>query len=121
MGNMKYILIILLFACNTAHLSEQKQELGQVFEKQYTPEINASGSGVGFSSSGSTVITHTSVHDAEKYLLFFKCEHGVMFQVEDKHLWSNLNKGDSVRIYYYDILDEENKLIDFKFKTAVKQ
>lgn len=118
---MRYIIIALLAcSCTRNHLGEQKYEGGVVFEKQFAPEINASGSGIGMSSEGSTVITHTSIHEAAKYILFFKCDHGVMFQVEDKQLWTDLTKGDTVQIVYHDILDEDNRLVDYKFITAHK-
>ena len=97
------------------------RETGIVVAKQYAPEINASGAGIGMSSGGDMVLTHTSVHDDEKYMVVFKCQHGVVFSVNNKKVFAKLNDRDSVDINYYEIVNSEGRVKDFDFVDANKR
>lgn len=118
----KIILIIgILPILSCTHESELKQECAVVIEKQFSPEFNGSGSGVGMSSGGDLVVTSNSVHKCEQFMLVFKCEHNTVFSIDKKQLYNDLNKGDSVIIYYKEILNYKNEIVDFNFINAIKK
>jgi len=118
----KLILLALFFlivSCN--HQGKLKHEKGIVVEKQYFPDTQETVTGTGFSTSGNMVITSHNIGGEEKYIVIFKCEHGVLFSVNKSELYGALNKNDSVRIEYYEILDSDNKLVGFDFVSAVRE
>ncbi len=110
---------VLVFSCT--HKSEIKYESGVVVEKQFSPEFSGSGMGVGYDlKSGGTSIHTNNIHKDEQFLLVFKCQHGVVFTIERKDLYATLEKGDTVRIEYKEILDSKDRIKDFDFITATK-
>jgi hypothetical protein len=115
------MLAVVLFFSSCTHKSELKHENGIVVEKQFSPEFNGSGMGVGFTSSGKTIITSNNVHKAEQFMLVFKCQHNTVFTIDRKDIYTNLEKGDTVDIQYYEILNSDNELKDFDFVNAVKK
>lgn len=116
---MRYLLILLVFTACT-HRSEPKSEMGVIVEKQYFPDTNQIVSGTGFTSNGKMVFTSHHIGDDEKYIVIFKCDHGVVFSINRPDLYGNLNKGDKVRIEYYEILNRDNELKDLEFINAEK-
>ena len=92
-----------------------KHEKGFVIEKQYFPDTRQTVTGTGFSTSGNMVITTHSIGEDEKYIVIFKCEHGVVFSINKTELYGKLNKGDTVTIDYYEMVngDGEVKNLDF--------
>lgn len=115
---MKYTsLLLLIILCACTHKSETiSHETGIVVEKQYTSEFNGTGSSMTSKGDFHT----TSIHDDEKYIVVFKCDHGVVFSMNRNDLYAKLNKGDTVTIAYYEILDSDNKVVDFDFVDANK-
>jgi len=113
------LLLLLFFSCT--HNSELKHESGIVVEKQFSPEFNGNGSGVGISTGGDMVITSNTIHKAEQFMIVFKCQHNVVFAINRKELYTNLNKNDTVDIQYYEILNSDNEVKDFDFVTATKK
>lgn len=115
---MKYTLLLLLItllACR--HKAKTiSHETGVVVEKQFTPEFNGRGSGI--DSKGT--YHSTSIHDDEKFIVVFKCDHGVVFSMNRNDLYAKLNKGDSVSIAYYEILNSDEEVVDFDFVDANK-
>lgn len=119
MKKITFILVLALTACH--HKSSLKQEGGVVIEKQWTPEFDASGTGTGMSSRGSLVVTSTHLHEDAKFLLVFKCDHRRVFTVNNRQLYAELEKGDSVNIMYQEwINDRDSSVDDFIFIDAVK-
>ncbi len=121
--NLAKLMLVAVFfsilSCN--HQGQLKYEKGIVIEKQYFPDTQQTVSGTGISSKGSVVFTTHNIGEAEKYIVIFKCEHGVIFSINRSELYGTLNKNDSVKIKYYEILDSDNKLVDFDFVSAVRQ
>lgn len=115
------MLAVVLFFSSCTHKSELKHENGIVVEKQFSPEFNGSGMGVGMSSSGKMVVTSNNVHKSEQFMLVFKCEHNTVFTIDRKDLYTNLEKGDTVDIQYYELLNSDNVVKDFDFVNAVKK
>ncbi len=120
---MKKLLVIsiLFLCCSCYQKSELKKETGIVVEKQFSPEFNGSGTGVGFSTSGNMTVTQTDIHKSEQFMVVFKCEHNTVFAVNRKDVYTNLEKGDTVTIYYYELLNGDNVVKDFEFYTAKKR
>lgn len=117
----KIILVVVFFSilsCN--HKGQLKYEKGIVVEKQYFPDTKNVVMGTGVSSNGGVIITTHCVGDDEKYIVIFKCEHGVIFSINRSELYGSLNKNDSVEIKYYEVLDSENKLVDLDFVSAAR-
>lgn len=117
---MKKIFFIPFLFLGCTHLSEMKHESGQVVEKQYFPDIRQTVTGTGFSSNGSIVITQHQIGDHEKFVVIFKCEHGVVFSVNRNDIYSSLEKGDKVQIDYFEILNGDNEIVDLDFYSAEK-
>lgn len=120
---MKHIItIIFLFLLQGClHKSELKHEDGEVVEKQYFPDTRQTVTGTGFSTNGHMVVTTHQIGENEKYIVIFKCSHGVVFSINRADVWGNLEKGDKVRIDYYEILNDDNQIKDLDFVNAHKK
>lgn len=117
--NFGTLSIILLFT-SCLHKSQLKHENGIVVEKQFSPELNEHGSGLGISTGGHMVVTSNDYHKAEQFLIVFKCEHNTVFTIDRKDLYANLEKGDRVDIQYYELLNDDNIVKRFDFVNALK-
>ena len=117
------LLFILLFFVNgcVERREPMKHELGYVVEKQYFPDTRQTVTGTGLSTSGNMVITTHNIGEDEKYIVIFKCEHGVVFSVNRPDLYADLNKGDTVNINYYDLVNSDGEIVDFDFVDANKK
>ena len=119
---MTHSLCILLasvfFSCEKLHQSELKQERGTVIAKQYQGEINDVATGTGFSTSGDLVVTTHSIHVNAKFNVVMKCEHGVIFTINQSELYAKVKEGDKVLIDYYEMLNEKGELKDLDFVDA---
>jgi hypothetical protein len=113
--------IILIIASGCYHKSELKHEKGIVIEKQYFPDTNQTVTGTGFSSNGSLIITTHQIGEDEKYIVIFKCEHGVVFSVNKSMVYGKLEKGDNVEIDYYELLNDDDEIKDLYFVNANKK
>lgn len=121
MKKLIQLFIIVLFT-SCVHRSGLKQESGVIVDKQFSPEFNARGDGIGFSTGGDIVFTSNDYHKAEEFLLVIKCQHNTVFTVNKKELYAVLEKGDSVYIQYKEILtDNNNSLVGFDFINASKK
>lgn len=110
-----------MLCASCVHISELKHETGYVVEKQYVPDTRQTVTGTGISSNGSVVFTSHAIGEQEKYVVIFKCDHGVLFAKNDMDLYGNLNKGDTVIIDYYEVLsDGSNEIVDLDFVSAHK-
>jgi hypothetical protein len=96
------------------------QELGVVIEKQYTPNTEDVVMGTGISTSGNIVMTTHYVGSKEKYIVIFKCQHGIVFSVNKSDVYAKLNKGDKVYIDYYEMIDANGIVKDYDFVDANK-
>lgn len=117
---MKYLILaaILIASCDEYTRSSIKKEDGLVIEKQYFPNTEQTVTGTGFTSKGSLVITSHSIGENEKYIVIFKCHHGVVFSINNPNIYGKLSKGDSVTITYYEILNKSGKIQDLDFVDA---
>lgn len=114
------ILITLITLASCAKKSELKHESGTVIEKQFSPELNGSGTGLGISPNGPTIISE-SIHKPEQYLLIIKCEHNTLFSIDRKNLYMTLEKGDTIDIQYYEYVNGDGEVVDFDFVGATKK
>jgi hypothetical protein len=112
------LLLVVLTSCH--HKSLIKSERGFIVEKQFSPSFTAVGTGVGMSMSGNMVVTTNTSHKPEQFMLVFKCEHDVVFTIDNQQLYTDLNKGDSVSIRYFEILNNDNEVVDLDFVSAIK-
>lgn len=108
------VAIVLLSSCY--HKSELKHENGVVVEKQFKPEFNAEGTS--YNTNGELGI-HT-LHDDEKFITVIKCQHGVVFSINRNDVYANLEKGDTINILFYELLNGNNEVKGFDFVNAVK-
>ena len=121
--NLIFALIaILLFSCCVEyHNSELKTENGTVIAKQFRGEIRGSEPTVGFTTGGEMTFGVVDIHVSEKFDVVFKCEHGVIFTINDPEIYSKIKEQDTVLIEYYEILNESNEIVDFDFLDANKK
>lgn len=118
---MKYLffLSVLAFACSDETRSKSiSHERGYVVAMQYAAPLDGSGSTTTVNSNGGIGIGSTGIHTDEKYMVVFRCEHGVVFSIDRKDLYAKLDEKDSVTIDYYEVLNGENKVVDFDFVDA---
>ena len=93
------ILLLAVVFTGCLHRREpMKKEKGYVLEKQYFSDTRQTVTGTGFSTSGNLVVTTHDIGEDEKYIVLFKCEHGVVFSINRLDLYAKLNKGDTVTI-----------------------
>lgn len=114
---MKYIFLFVLISLSCRHKSELKHERGFVVEKQFTPSGDGTTVGYAATQNGGGVVVG-STHFDEKYMIVFKCEHQVVFSINNQALYAKLNKGDTVRIDYYNIENRKGDIKDFEFVDA---
>lgn len=107
---MKKLLISCLLFVSCGHTMPEKSELAVVSGKSYVPYDSQIGTGI--SSSGSLVVTSSS--SPEKYMVVFNClGHGHTFALEGKEMFVDLKEGDTVRLYYNDIVNSDTtRLLD---------
>jgi len=123
LNNLKsYALYILLatvlFSCKETHKSELMQEEGVVVAKQFRGEVNETGSSVGVTASGDMTFGTVNIHESEKFDVVFKCQHGVVFTIDNVDIYGKLKEGDNVIIDYYEIRYEDNTVKDLDFVDA---
>jgi len=112
------LLATVLFSCKEVYKSELMQEEGVVIAKQFRGEVNETGSSVGFTTGGEMTIGTVNIHESEKFDVVFKCQHGVIFTIDDVEIYGKLKEGDNVIIDYYEIRYEDNTVKDFDFVDA---
>jgi hypothetical protein len=86
-------------------------EKGTVVEVQYTPELDAFGTGINTSGD----VSYHNLHESEKYTVVFKCQHKTVFSISRKEIYAKVNKGDSVNIQYYNLVDDHGNVKDYDF------
>jgi len=112
------LLATVLFSCKEVYKSELMQEEGVVIAKQFRGEVNETGSSVGFTTGGEMTIGTVNIHESEKFDVVFKCQHGVIFTIDDVEIYGKLKEGDNVIIDYYEIRYEDNTVKDLDFVDA---
>lgn len=113
-----YMLLAVVLSGCLDRREPMKHERGYVIEKQYFPDTRQTVTGTGFSTSGNVVITTHSIGEDEKYIVIFKCEHGVVFSMNKTELYGKLNKGDTVTIDYYEMVNGDGEVKDLDFVDA---
>ena len=114
-----FVSVVLVSILSCTHRKEPMQkENGVVIEKQYFPDTQQTVTGTGFTSKGSAVFTTHNIGEKEKYIVIFKCSHGVVFSISNAELYGKLNKNDSVIIDYYEIVNKKGELKDLEFIDA---
>lgn len=111
------LLSVMLFGCLDRR-EPMKQEQGYVLEKQYHPDTRQVVIGTGISTMGKVVITTHNIGEDEKYIVLFKCDHGVVFSVNRNDVYEKLNKGDTVTIDYYEMVNSNGEVKDLDFVDA---
>lgn len=113
----KALILFTVILSSCLHKGPIKQESGFVIEKQYCPSFDATGTG--FDTKGN-ISTHT-LHENEKYITVFKCEHGIVFSINRSDIYGKLDKGDTVLIDYREMLNNKDEVRDFDFLNANKK
>jgi hypothetical protein len=112
------ICLIILSGCHK--LGPEKTEKGYVVEKQYFPDTRQTITGTGISTNGEMVMTSHNIGSKEKYMVIFKCEHGVIFSVNNIQSYGTLEKGDSVKIHFKECRTLDSEIVDYDFIYASK-
>lgn len=113
------LLIFILASCG--HYGPAKKETGVVIERQYFPDTQQTVSGTVYTSKGIGFSSH-HIGAPEKYMVVFKCEHGMVFSVDNPNVYSKVSTGDHVVIDYKEYLNkDEDEVWDMKFIDANKQ
>jgi hypothetical protein len=95
--------------------SEIKTETGIVVEKQYKPATRLSGTSINTSAD----LQFHNLSEQERFMVLFKCDHGIVFGVNDPRLYAHLEKNDTVTIEYKEVY-LFGKFYDFHFLDAYK-
>lgn len=114
-----YGIVILARELKT-HKSKPLREKGIVVAKQFSPDTRQTVMGTGMSSSGELIITSHSVGDDQKFNIVFKCDHGVLFTINQPEVYAKLKEGDTVIIDYYELLNRKDAVRDYEFIDANK-
>ena len=118
LGISFYVLLAVVLSGCLNRREPMKHEQGYVIEKQYFPDTRQTVTGIGVSTSGNMIVTAHSIGENEKYLILFKCEHGVVFSINRNDLYVKLNKGDTVKIDYYEMINGDGEVKDLDFVDA---
>ena len=130
------MLVIGAMACSCGNevvlrqTAEERQGFAVIIEKAYVPGTRGRGTALGtginamgghFSTSGSSgfgSISQVSVSSHQQFILVFQSEWDGIFTLEDKNLYSQYEKGDTVAFKYTVILDKiknrETNMIRFE-------
>lgn len=87
-------------------------------KKQYFPDTRQTVTGTGFTTKGDVIITSHYIGENEKYIIIFKCSHGVVFSINRADLYGKLEKGNKVTIEYQEVLNGKNEIKDLDFIDA---
>lgn len=128
---MKQILILLcaLMAVScidyAIEVTPVLNETGEVVAKDYTASMDGDTSSVGITTNGDLTFSGGDVHIPESFSIVFTCEHGAVFTVKNKQVYSKLKIGDKVTITYKEryknYKDGRRVLIKIHFIDANKQ
>jgi len=109
---MKKLLILLLLPACTFK-SGIKKETGVILGKSYIPRTSSTG--IGYSSSGSTVVTSSST--PEEYSTIIHCfEHDETFVTHQRGVYEKVFEKDTVEISYKEVMYKKDSThYDFDF------
>lgn len=119
--NILLLIICVAFACGEDHQwSDHKSEVGIVVAKQFRGEIDASGSSLDLNlDTGDLSVGVVTLHESEKFDVVFRCEHGILFTINDPDLYLKVQENDSVEIIYREYTGvESGKILDLDFIDA---
>ncbi len=95
------ILLIVLFILDGVYSIPERHN-GVIVDKQYKPESNSTGTGIGTTSNGSTTIVTTSEHESEQFIIILKTNSGVIITAESKsELYYSKSIGEKVKYDVY--------------------
>lgn len=122
---MKYAYIfLLLFLFSCLHRAEKiSHEPGVVVAKQFESSRTNTYTIYEPYYDGKTTTTIPTFHTdyiPEKFLVVFKCAHGVVFTIDRQDIFVKLNERDTVSIDYYELLNKKGEVKDFEFIDANK-
>ena len=121
MKKITLFITVSLILSSCLHRKETiSQELGTVIEKQYSLPDKSTVTGIISHHEGPRVSYHEIKKD-EQFLVLFKCNHGVVFSINRADLYARLEKGDTVLINYYELLNSKGEVRDLDFIDAHKK
>lgn len=98
----------------------QMSESGVVVAKAYKGQINGDVTTVNMDMNGDLGIGIGSVHVNERFDIVFKCDHGLIFTVNNADVFVKLEEGDEVTIDYTETHNGEGKTVRINFVDANK-
>lgn len=113
------VIVVLLASC-THKREPMLTERGVVVAIQYGAPIDASGTTTTYNSNDGVGFGSASMHAEEKFMVVFRCEHGVVFSINRKELYAKLSERDSVNIKYYEVVNKKGEIKDLDFVDANK-
>lgn len=122
---MKYSVLVLIYVLTSClHRADKiSSEQGIVVAKQFVPDQSHYYTTMHPQWDGKnnyyTPETHYE-HIPEKFLIVFKCAHGIVFTIDRQDLFLKLNQSDTVQIDYYEMLNKKGEVKDFDFVDANK-
>lgn len=117
--------LLIIGGCSERINGPTLTEYGTVLDTYYVPSGHGDGTGAGFTSSGKTVFTITSIDIPARYAVGFKCQHG-QFVVEGnkgEQFYKTLSKGDNVQIDYcneFNVTETSTNFVKLHFLNATK-
>jgi hypothetical protein len=112
------IAVSVLMASCGYHWTPNKTENGIVIEKQWHQQA-LDADGISINSNGE--VGYHTLTDKEKFIVVFKCDHGVVFSINRNNIYATVEKGDSVKIIYRELLNGNNEVRNIDFINAYKK
>lgn len=112
------IACICLLSCTETHQSGIKHESGTVVAVQYKAATDQTIEGSSYNFDHGRSWHTQNIKEDERFMVVFKCDHGVVFSINNSAVFGKVRQYDKVDIAYKELLTEENQVIDIDFVDA---
>lgn len=111
-------LIVSFASCSNSHFSEIKHESGTVMAVQYKAPVNQEIEGHSYNFDHGMSYHTQNIKEDERFMVVFKCDHGVVFSINNANVFGKVKQYDKVDIAYKEELTDDNQVIDIDFVDA---
>lgn len=108
-------LFISFVSCSESHFSPVKHETGTVVAVQYKAAIDQTVEGSSYNFDHGRSWHTQNIKEDERFMVVFKCDHGVVFSINNANVFGKVRQYDKVDIAYKEELTEKNEVIDIDF------
>lgn len=105
-------------SCSQNHLSGIKHEAGTVVAVQYKGPVDQTIEGSSYNFDHGRTWHTQNIKEDERFLVVFKCDHGVVFTINNSAVFAKVRQYDKVDIAYKELLTKDNQVVDIDFVDA---